>query len=241
MFDPTETSPTTPYNYRPMVGPGFPGGQPEPYYAPPSETPPLLPRVTPGGLGRPMGDRPFDDVLERVESDWAGAMQEEESPGTRATGESRATPFADHILTGQQMEPWGGLVDEVGRRLGVPRDVGMALVQTVSGGKPDFQAGGGRAVGLAGVPREHAPGVDLSNPTANLTTAFARLRSAHDRLGDWDRAALAVTGFGDARGEPRVLGNGVDGFGYRDRFRAARRQHQSGAPRGAPAPGYEES
>jgi hypothetical protein len=185
--------------------------------------------------GAPSAESPFDDVLERVERDWATAIDAGSAPagpGSPDTGAPQAprTPFADHVLTQSDVGRWRGLSSEVGRRLGVPDDVGLALVETVSGGRPDYQAAGGRALGLAGVPVDQAPGVDLRDPTANLTTAFARLRSAHDRLGDWDRAALAATGFGDETGAPRVLGQGVDGFSFRDRFRAARRQHTPAEP-----------
>ena len=236
MFDPAQAGPTTPYGYRPLVGPGTTGAAPDPYAAP-STSPPALPRLPamPGGPPptRVGQESPFDDVLERVERDWSTVMDEGGGAGQAppAAPPAPRTPFADHVLTQADVGRWRPLVGELSGRLGVPADVGLALVETVSGGRPDYEAAGGQAVGLAGVPVAQAPGVDLRDPTANLTTALARLRSAHDRLGDWDRAALSVTGFGDDRGEPRVLGQGVDGFQFRDRFKAARRQHAPGTAR----------
>jgi hypothetical protein len=238
MFYPAQEDPTVPYLGRPVAGPGKTSAVPTPYAAP-AAMPPGLPRMPamptgrPGprvpAAGAPGQENPFDDVLERVERDWSTAIDEGPvaggAPARPPPPAPPRTPFADHVIEGQSVGRWRDLAGAVGGRLGVPTDVALALVQTVSGGRPDYQAAGGRAVGLAGVPTALAPGVDLRDPTANLTTALARLRSAHDRLGDWDRAALAATGFGDARGEPRVLGEGVDGFRFRDRFRAARQQH----------------
>lgn len=231
MFDPAQEDPTVPYGYRPLAGPGGTGASPSPY-ATPSATPPTLPRMP--VMSRPPGmpggqENPFDDVLERVERDWTSAIDQEGPQDTRVPQEPAAprTPFADHMLDGQATSRWRPLAGEVGSRLGVPTPVALALVQTVSQGQPDYAAAGGQAVGLAGVPRALAPGIDLTDPTANLTTALARLRSAHDRLGDWDKAALAATGFGDDRGQPRILGQGVDGFSWLSKFKAARSRYES--------------
>lgn len=175
----------------------------------------------------PPPDDPAEGALDEVHRAWSAALGDEGGPdqGQQAAGPA-PTPFGDDLRTGAAVGQWKPAAERISQAAGVPPDVTLALIHSVSGGDPGAKLAGGQAVGLAGVPlARFAPGQDPSDPATNLGVALGQLKTAYQRTGDWTKAALAATGYGDQNGEPRVVGNGVDGFSWQDKFNAARRRY----------------